>query len=158
MALVNSDLYNEQNETYLRTVAEGGNTDLVRLETYKIALQSETAVTTSDDILLFDLPVGSIVRPELCSKHIDFSLDSTCSSVTFSLGDSADDNRYSVSDVHAAAGETPFVVTTVQPDGLLNPFTITEATKTLQLALTALTGTWAAGENVGFINVVVELP
>ena len=155
MALVKADLYNEQNELFKRT---GGNTPRTKLETIKIPLQSEAAVTTADDVLLYDLPVGCTVRPDLSSKHIDFSLNSSATSVTFSLGDAGDDNRYSVSDVHAAAGETPFVVTTVQPAGLLTPFVVTEANKTLQLALTAITGTWAAGENIGFVNVVIELP
>jgi hypothetical protein len=155
MALVNSDLYNEQNETFKRAA---GNTAAPKYVNLKVPLQSESAVTTSDDILLIELPIGGIVRPERSTKHIDFSLDSTCTSVTFSLGDSADDNRYSVSDVHAAAGETNFVVTTVQPAGLLVPHTITSATNILQLALTALTGTWAAGENVGFLNLVIEIP
>lgn len=155
MALVNSDLYNEQNETAKRSA---GNTSFPKLKTYKIPLQSETAVTTSDDILLFDMPVGCIVRPDLSTKHIDYATDSSATSTTFSLGDSADDNRYSLSDVHAATGEYQFVITTAQPDALTTPFTVTEATKTLYLALTAITGTFAAGENIGHINLVVELP
>jgi len=155
MALVNSDLYNEQNELFKRTA---GNTAFPKLKEYKIPIQSETAVTTADDVLLFDLPVGSIVRPELCTKHIDYTTDSSATSTTWSLGDSVDDNRYSLSDVHAADGELAFIITSDQPDSLTTPFTVTDATKTLQLALTAITGTWAAGEVIGHLNVVVELP
>lgn len=155
MALVNSDLYNEQNETFLRAA---GNTKFPKLVTLKVPLQSETAVTTADDILLIDLPVGAVVRPDLSTKHIDFATDSSATSVTFSLGDSVDDNRYSLSDVHAATGEYQFVITTAQPDALTTPFVVTEATKTLQLALTAITGTFALGENIGHLNLVIELP
>ena len=155
MAEVNSDLYNEQNELFKRAT---GNTTFPKLITYKIPLQSETAVTTADTVLLFDLQVGSIVRPDLSTKHIDYATDSSATSTTFILGDSADDNRYSLSDVHAATGEYQFVITTAQPDALTTPFVVTEATKTLILDLTAITGTWAAGENIGHINLVVELP
>jgi len=155
MALVNSDLYNEQNETFKRTT---GNTDFPRLKTIKVPLQSETAVTTADDVLLIDLPVGCVVRPDLSTKHIDYATDSSATSTTFILGDSADDNRYSLSDVHAATGEYQFVITTAQPDALTTPFAVTEATKTLYLGLSAISGTWAAGENIGHLNLVIELP
>jgi hypothetical protein len=156
MAQVDSDLYTEQNEKFKRST---GNTNHDKRVHYKIPLTapSGTAIVAADTLALFDLPIGSVVRPELSVLVADAATQLTGSSITVILGDAADDNRYMVSDVLTTFQVGP-LTDAGKPAALFTPYEVEEANKTLTLTLSAITGTWAAGESAGHIELVVDLP
>jgi len=156
MAQVDADLYTEQNETFLRAA---GNSKFPKQVSYKIPLTapSDSAVVAADTVALFDLPIGAVVRPELSVLVSDAAAGLTGSSITVTLGDAADADRYMVSDILTAFQTGP-LTDAGKPAGLLAPYTVAEANKTLVLTLAAITGTWLAGESAGHITLVVDLP
>lgn len=156
MAQVDTDLYTEQNEKFKR---DTGNTKFLKQVSFKIPLTapSGTAVVAADTLALFDLPYGAVVRPELSTLASNAAAQLTGSSITVTLGDAGDPDRYMVSDVLTAAQVGPLTDAGV-PASLFTPYAVEEANKTLVLTLSAITGAWAAGESAGHIVLVVDLP
>jgi hypothetical protein len=164
MAEVDADLITEQNEKFKRST---GNTDFPRQVAYRIAITapSGTAVTAGDELAVFQLPVGSVVRPELSTAL--FTGGSSLGGVsTITIGDVTDPNRYMLTeDVTAAQIPTEFIHTTSQPAGYTTPYTVPAITDAgvddgrLLVSCVAIgSGSWAAGESIGTIDLVVDLP
>lgn len=158
MAQVNTDLYTEQNETFKRSYP--GNTKFPKQVTYKIPLTapSGTAVTNGDTLALFELPVGCTVRPDL-SSAVWTAGTSASTSLTATLGDAADADRYMVTESILTAALIPSLMhSTTIPAGISSPYVVQEANKTLIATIALGGGSWAAGESAGYINLVVDLP
>jgi hypothetical protein len=157
MADVNSPLYAEQQLLYKPAT---GNTAFPKQVTYKIPVEapSDSAITDGQTLALFDLPVGCTVRPDL-SSALWSAGTSASSSLAIELGDAADDNRYMVSDSALTALFIPSLIhSSTIPDGVTNPYVVTEANKTLLATIAIGGGTFSAGESAGHINLVVDLP
>lgn len=157
MAQVDTDLYTEQGEGFKRTT---GNTSHPKQITYKIPVTApaDSAVVTTDTLALFKLPIGATVRPDL-SSALWSAGTSASSTLSFTLGDAADADRYMVAESALTAAFIPSLIHSSSiPDGVTNPYAVAEANRDLILTVTFGGGTWAAGESAGHINLVVDLP
>ena len=158
MPQFDADLYTEQNEKFKRAA---GNTRFLKQVLYKLPIAAPTGVATADTIRLFELPVGAVVRPDLSSAYWS---GTGATSVTVSLGDETDPNRYMVTeDISTGAVIPSLVHSSTIPAGVSSPYTVPEDTaagvsdKTLLLTAVAV-GTWTAASDAGYINLVVDLP
>lgn len=158
MPQFDADLYTEQNETFKRAT---GNTVHLKRVGYKIPIVAPTGVAADDTIRLFELPVGSVVRPDLSSAYWS---GTGATGVTVSLGDETDPDRYMVTeDISTAAVIPSLVHSGTIPAGVSSPYTVPEDTaagvsnKTLLLTVVGMT-TWTAASDAGYIELVVELP
>lgn len=164
MAQVDADLYTEQNEKFKRA---GGNTAHLRRVSYKIPITAPagTAVAAADTLAVFQLPVGSIVRPDL-SSAVWSAGTSAATAFTISLGDVTDPDRYMLTESVLAVQQIPSLIHSAGlPAGQSTPYTVPAITAAgvddgvlLVTAVAISAGTWSAGESAGHIELVVELP
>ena len=165
MADSDADLITEQNELFKRAT---GNTPFPKQVAYKIPMtaNADDAVTATDELALFQIPVGAVVRPELSTIVFNAGTSITTSG-TITIGDVTDPNRYCVTlaGIHAATAPARLFHSATAPAGFTTPYTIPAVTSAgvddgrLLLTLAAIGGgSWAAGESLGEITLVVDLP
>jgi len=164
MAEVDADLITEQNERFKRST---GNTDFPKQVAYRIPVTapSGTAVTAGDELAVFQLPVGSVVRPEL-STAVWTGGTSITTSDSITIGDVTDPDRYMVTEsAFTAAAPVNFIHSATHPAGFTTPYTVPAITDAgvddgrLLVSCVAIGGgSWAAGETLGYLDLVVDLP
>jgi hypothetical protein len=166
MAEVNADLITEQNEKFKRAT---GNTAFLKQVSYRIPVTAPAiaGVSAGDELAIFQLPVGCTVRPELSTVTWSGASSITTSSAV-TLGDVADPDRYMVTeDVTANQAPQNMIHTATKPAGYSTPYVVPAADAEvagedngrLLLSLVSVGGgSWAAGESIGEIVLVVDLP
>lgn len=104
-----------------------------------VAVAADAAA--ADTVKLIELPVGSIVYPEL--SFIVVTDDMSSGAVTIDIGDT-DVDRYCDGANCAAVGTVQFLASAI-PDGYTNRHKITEATKVVTLTYATLAATVEVG-------------
>jgi hypothetical protein len=99
------------------------------------------SATAADTVNLIELPVGSIVYPEL--SFIVVTDDMSSGAVTIDIGDT-DVDRYCDGANCASVGTVQFLAPAI-PDGYTNRHKITEATKLIKVTYATLAATVETG-------------